>query len=99
MKIRYKTITFDLPHTYDLNERLELVKTILDEHKDIFYPNYKFDNYNINKLLDTFSYYLVTSDKYNLNGKVIRKDSNIIRSYRDKNIKDKELPIFDFCSL
>lgn len=100
MKVRYnKDISFELPDSYNLEERLELINKILKDQEKLFVfsddGETKYDH-NIRRVLDWFSYYLCTHNKLNENGKQLRKDSEIIRKKRKKNIQKRELPLFDY---
>lgn len=100
MKVYYNSdLTFDLPTTYGLQERLSLINQILENYKEKFVFSYEKDNLcdkKISRVLDKFAYYLCTYQTKQEDGKALYKDSNIIRKGREAIIKQKELPLFKF---
>lgn len=100
IKVYYDSnLVFDLPSTYELEERLALINSILDKHKDKFQFCYEKDSVydmKISRVLDKFAYYLCTYQTKQANGKALYKDSEIIRKGREAVIKQKELPLFSF---
>lgn len=100
MKVYYdNNLVFDLPTTYDLEERLSLINCLLNDYEDKFQLNYEKDNVHdkkVYRVLDKFAYYLCTYQTHQENGKALYKDSEIIRKGRESVIKQKELPLFHF---
>ena len=100
MKVYYNSdLTFDLPTTYGLQERLSLINQILENYKEKFVFSYEKDNLcdkKISRVLDKFAYYLCTYQTKQEDGKAFFYVCNIIRKGREAIIKQKELPLFKF---
>ncbi|MBU5669644.1 hypothetical protein KQI68_07295 [Peptoniphilus sp. MSJ-1] len=100
MKVYYDNeLSFDLPATYDLEERLTLINCLLEDYADKFELSHEANNVHDNKIyrvLDKFGYYLCTYKTHHPDGKALYKDSEIIRKGRESIIKQKELPLFNF---
>lgn len=97
MRVKYNEhILFDLPNKYNLEERLRLIEYILDEQKDLFTYTEQHDtryDENINRVLDQFAYYLLTSDKETPDGKKLRNDVYIMRKHKMKS-RYRELQLY-----
>lgn len=100
MKVYYDSdLVFDLPTTYGLEERLDLINEILDTYDDKFqlaYDDGNIHDQKIYRVLDKFAYYLCTYQTKQENGKALYKDSEVIRKGREAIIKQKEMPLFSF---
>ena len=88
MKVYYDSdLVFDLPTTYGLEERLDLINEILDTYNDKFqlaYDDGNIHDQKIYRVLDKFAYYLCTYQTKQENGKALYKD------------RQKEMPLFSF---
>lgn len=100
MKVYYDSdLVFDLPTTYGLEERLDLINQILDTYDDKFqlaYDDGNIHDQKIYRVLDKFAYYLCTYQTKQENGKALYKDSEVIRKGREAIIRQKEMPLFSF---
>lgn len=100
MKVYYDSdLVFDLPTTYGLEERLDLINEILDTYDDKFqlaYDDGNIHDQKIYRVLDKFAYYLCTHQTKQENGKALYKDSEVIRKGREAIIRQKEMPLFSF---
>lgn len=100
MKVYYDSdLVFDLPTTYGLEERLDLINEILDTYDDKFqlaYDDGNIHDQKIYRVLDKFAYYLCTYQTKQENGKALYKDSEVIRKGREAIIRQKEIPLFSF---
>lgn len=100
MKVYYDSdLVFDLPTTYGLKERLDLINEILDTYDDKFqlaYDDGNIHDQKIYRVLDKFAYYLCTYQTKQENGKALYKDSEVIRKGREAIIRQKEMPLFSF---
>lgn len=100
MKVYYDSdLVFDLPTTYGLEERLDLINEILDTCDDKFqlaYDDGNIHDQKIYRVLDKFAYYLCTYQTKQENGKALHKDSEVIRKGREAIIRQKEMPLFSF---
>lgn len=94
MRVRYnEQIEFELPNEYDESKRLHCVKTLLKEHDDLFQytknQDTKHDS-NIHRVLDLLAYYLITANKHNPDGSLLRNNLYIMTEYKQRERK-KEL--------
>ena len=100
MKVYYDSdLVFDLPTTYGLEERLDLINEILDTYDDKFqlaYDDGNIHDQKIYRVFDKFAYYLCTYQTKQENGKALYKDSEVIRKGREAIIRQKEMPLFSF---
>lgn len=100
MKVYYDSdLVFDLPTTYGLEERLDLINEILETYDDKFqlaYDDGNIHDQKIYRVLDKFAYYLCTYQTKQENGKALYKDSEVIRKGREAIIRQKEIPLFSF---
>ena len=100
MKVYYDSdLVFDLPTTYGLEERLDLINEILETYDDKFqlaYDDGNIHDQKIYRVLDKFAYYLCTYQTKQENGKALYKDSEVIRKGREAIIRQKEMPLFSF---
>lgn len=94
MRIRYsEEIEFNLPNEYDESKRLHCVESLLREHSELFEYTENHDtryDSNINRVLDLLAYYLITANKHNPDGTLLRNNLYIMTEYK-KRERRKEL--------